>query len=48
MEQLPDYYTTLFNAVTDALTALHQGNPDLAEQILVTGQQNAEEKFIAK
>ena len=47
MEHLPDYYTVLFNGVTDALTALAQNDPRRAEEILVESQQQAEELFIA-
>ena len=39
-------YTTLFNAVTDALEAIHKNNYGQAEELLKNGQIEAEEKFL--
>ena len=44
--ELPKYYTTLFNGVTDALAALEQQNYGAAREILVRAQQSAEEAYI--
>ena len=46
MENLPTYYTTLFNAVTDALEALDHQNVGQARELLLRGQQTAEEQYI--
>ncbi len=39
-------YYTLFNAVTDALRAMEENNYGIAQQILKTAQQQAEEIFL--
>lgn len=39
-------YTTLFNAVTDALEAIRKNNYGQAEELLKNGQIEAEEKFL--
>ena len=40
-------YTTLFNAITDALEQLEQKQPFQMQQTLITAQQNAEELIIS-
>ncbi len=47
MENLPNYYTTLFNAVTDALEELRKNNYTKARMLLETGQCKAEELYIS-
>lgn len=42
MKTVPKYYTTLFNAVTDALRELEQHNYGRASDLLVHGQLQAE------
>lgn len=46
MDSLPRYYTVLYNAVTDALTALEKQNYGLAAEILICGQREAEAVYI--
>ena len=46
MESIPMYYTIVFNAVTDALAALENQNFGLARELLIRGQQQAEEAFL--
>ena len=46
-EEFPKYYTIIFNAVTDALTALDAGNPEKAKALLIQGQQVAEDAFLS-
>ena len=48
MEQLPAYYTHLFNAVTDALIALNQFNIGQAKELLISAQQTAEALWISQ
>ena len=46
---MPDYqklYTTLFNAITDALQKIDTLEVDEAQAILVQAQQKAEEMYI--
>ena len=46
---MPDYqkmYTTLFNAVTDAVESIQHHNAAAAEQILIRAQQETEELYI--
>ena len=45
-ENLPLYYTTLFNGVTDAIAALDQQNFGQAKEILIRSQQAAENACI--
>lgn len=47
MRELPSYYTTLFNAVTDALRELEKQNYGNAKELLVHGQLQAEGECIA-
>ena len=44
--ELPKYYTALFRAVTDAIAAIEQQNYGEAKQILIEGQQQAEERYL--
>ena len=46
MSDLPNYYTALFNAVTDAIAALDKQNYGEAREILIQGQQDAEEAYL--
>lgn len=46
MEQLPPYYTHLFNAVTDALSAMEQQNYGKAKELLIEAQQTSEELWL--
>ena len=46
MENLPKYYTVLFNAVTDALHLLEKGDVGSAKGMLIWGQQQAEEAYL--
>ena len=48
MEELPHYYTVLFQAVEQALDALDEKNYGLAKQLLIHGQQDAEESYLAE
>ena len=45
-ENLPKYYTILFNGITDALEALDCQDFGRARAILVQSQQEAEEAYI--
>ena len=45
-KNLPDYYTILFNGVTDAIDAIDQQNYGFARSLLVKAQQAAEESYI--
>ena len=47
MDEFKKPYTTLFNAVTDALRALERGDAAAAVELLRKGQQNAEEQYIS-
>ena len=44
-DTLPPYYTSLFNAVTDAIAALEQGRISEARALLIWGQQRAEDAY---
>ena len=47
---MPDYeklYHLLFNAITDAVDELEQGDAQTARAILIRAQQQAEELYIA-
>lgn len=46
VETLPAYYTVLFNAMTDALEALEQRDFIRARELLMQGQQAAEDKYL--
>ena len=46
---MPDYqkmYTTLFNAITDAIESIQQHNYGAAKEILIQAQQETEELYI--
>ena len=47
MSDLPKYYPVLFQAVEQAIDALDVQNYGLAKQLLIHGQQDAEEAFLA-
>ena len=47
-KSLPSYYTILFNAVTDAIQALDRQDFGQARALLVQGQQQAEDAYIAE
>jgi len=44
--ELPNYYTSLFNAVTDAILAIEQQNYGIAKEILIQAQQQSEERYL--
>lgn len=46
IEELPRYYTILFDAVTKALDAIGLQNFGIAAHILVKGQMDAENAYI--
>ena len=48
MENFPQYYTRLFNGITDALEALRKRNYEEVRDILIKAQQDAEEMYISK
>ncbi|MBQ6432143.1 MAG: hypothetical protein IJJ99_09755 [Oscillospiraceae bacterium] len=46
---MPDYeklYHLLFNAITDALSALEKGRTDSARLLLICAQQTAEARYL--
>lgn len=48
-EKMPDYeklYHLLFNAATDAVEKLAQGDPDAARRLLIQAQQQAEALYL--
>lgn len=47
MRTVPKYYSTLFNAVTDALRELEQHNYGNATDLLMHGQLQAEGEYTA-
>ena len=47
MNEIPEYYTILFRAVEQAIRALDAQNYGSAKQILVDGEQNAEESYLS-
>ena len=47
MKEIPEYYTVLFRAVEQAICALEAQNYGAAKQILIDGEQNAEEAYLA-
>ena len=47
-ENLPSYYTFLFNAVTDAIAAMDRQDFGQARALLVRGQQQAEDAYIGE
>lgn len=46
VENLPKYYITLFNAVSDAIDALDASDYGAARAYLVRGQQEAEDEYV--
>ena len=46
MNEIPEYYAILFHAAEEAIQALDAQNYGLAKQILIDGEQNAEEAYI--
>lgn len=46
MNEIPEYYTILFRAVEQAIRALESQNYGMAKQILIDGEQNAENAFL--
>ena len=48
MEDLPGYYTTLFNAVTDAIELLVRSEATKAMECLIAAQQKAEEIYASE
>lgn len=47
-QEFPEYYLTLFRAVTRAIDALDAQNYGQARQLLIQGQQQAEELVLEK
>lgn len=47
MDELPKFYTILFNAIEPALQSLDDQNYGLAKKILIESQQKAEDAFLA-
>jgi hypothetical protein len=48
MDEYKASYLILWQAVTAAMVALEQGNPDAAHALLIQGQQDAEEAFLSQ
>lgn len=48
MPELSPEYKLLFNAVTDALDAMDEGDDIRAQSILIRAQQNAEERYLCR
>ncbi len=48
MEDLPGYYTTLFNAVTDAIELLVHSEATKAIECLIAAQQKAEDIYASE
>ena len=46
MASIPEYYTYLFNRVTDAIEELQEANYESALEILVDAQFEAEELYL--
>ena len=46
MENLPTYYTLLFNGVTNAIDALDHQDFGRARELLVRSQQKAEDAYL--
>ena len=47
MRDVPDYYTTLSNAIANAMKALDRGDPLSAKMLLKQGRFQAEEQYLA-
>ena len=48
MNEIPEYYSILFHAVEQAVCALESQNYGAAKQLLIDGEQAAEEAFLAE
>ena len=50
MEELlfKELYSLMFNAATDAIAALNQGEAEAAALILIRAQQSAEERYLCQ
>ena len=48
MNGIPEYYTILFRAVERALEALEAQNYGMAKQLLIDGEQAAENAYITE
>ena len=48
MNELPYYYTVLFNAATDAIALIDEKNYGCAKDVLINGQLWAEELYISE
>lgn len=46
MSELPKYYTLLFSAVEEALAAIDAQNYGQAKELLIRGQQDAEDAYL--
>lgn len=46
MDHFPQYYTALFNAVTDAVLALERHDFGTAKALLLEGQKKAESLYM--
>lgn len=46
VENLPKYYITLFNAVSEAIDALDASDFSAARAYLIRGQQAAEDEYV--
>ena len=47
MPRYKTLYHILFNAITDALRAMEQNNPDRAMDLLKQAQQRCEERYLS-
>ena len=47
MNEIPEYYAILFRAAEQAIQALDAQNYGLAKQILISGEQAAENAYLA-
>ena len=48
MDELPKYYLVLFDAVDRAICAIESQDYGQAKQILIQGQQDAEDAFVSE
>ena len=48
MKEIPEYYAILFRAVEQAIGALEMQNYGMAKQLLIDGEQAAEEAFVSE
>ena len=47
MNEIPEYYAILFRAVEQAIHALEMQNYGMAKQLLIDGEQAAEESYVS-